>query len=435
MTTNIPNLIDRSLFKQILAHIQEKEMTVIIGPRQVGKTTLLEQIKKYLLDNQKVNSKNLFYFNLDITRDLSLFSSQQNVIDFIKDRKNKQKIIYLLIDEVQRIKNAGIFLKGIYDLKLGVKFILTGSSSLEIKSKIQEALTGRKKIFKLLPLSFVEYANFQNPANFQIIQRSKTISNYDFAEWEKLINDFALFGGYPRIAIEQDINKKIELLEEIYNSYLEKDIINFLKIKNPISFTQLVSLLAAQAGGLLNINTLSRNTSLDIKTLNHYLAVLENTFIIKLIKPFFSNPKKELVKMPKIYFLDNGLRNFALSRFKNLSDRADDKGPVWENLVASELLKIIKPPHSLHYWRSLQKAEVDFIIRKGNGQIIPIEAKAQKMTKPVISRSLRSFLNKYKPKTGFLINFNLKNKQKINKTDLYTVTLDHFALLKNLLGA
>ena len=416
------NLIKRSVFDQVVDHLKEKEMTVIIGPRQVGKTTLLEQIREYLADKQKINPDSLFYFNLDLTRDLDLFSSQDKVIDFIESRKRNQETLYLFIDEVQRIENAGIFLKGIYDLKLGVKFILTGSSSLEIKSKIQEALTGRKKIFKLMPLSIAEYAAYKNPPILKIIQKQETISDYDFGELEKLVDDFAVFGGYPRVAIEKNADKKVELIEELYNSYLEKDIINFLKIKNPISFNKLVSLLAAQGSGLLNVNQLAKNIAIDVKTLNYYLGVLENTFIIKLVKPFFTNPKKELVKMPKVYFWDNGIMNFALARFNNLAERVD-KGEVFENLAASELLKIVKPPHSLHYWRSLQKAEVDFVVRKGNGEIIPLEIKAQKMDEISISRSYRSFLAKYNPAMALLANYNLRERRKIGRTDLIALTI------------
>ena len=417
MEENNQNLIKRDIFNRVIDHLKEKEMTVIVGPRQVGKTTLLGQMKDYLIDQKQVDPNSLFYFNLDLTKDLSLFSKQENIINFIKGRKKDDERIYLFIDEVQRIKNAGIFLKGIYDLDLGVKFILTGSSSLEIKSKIQEALTGRKKFFKLMPLTLSEYANYKNPQTFKIIKKTKTISEYDFIEWEKIVNNFTVFGGYPRVAIEENIDKKVELIEELYNSYLEKDIINFLRIKNAISFNKLVSLLAAQTGKLLNINQLAADTALEYNTLNHFLDILENTFFITLIKQFFTNFKKELVKMPKIYFLDNGIRNFALSRFDNLEERVD-KGELFENLIANELLKMIKLPHSLHYWRSLQKAEVDFVIRKGNGEIIPIEVKAQKMDKITISRSYRSFLSKYSPRKALLINYNMRKKEKIGKTDL-----------------
>ena len=420
------NLIKRNIFNEVFNHLREKEITVIIGPRQTGKTTLLEQIKDYLINSspagQRIAPESLFYFNLDLTKDLSLFSQQENIINFIKDRKRGDDTLYLFIDEAQKIVNAGTFLKGIYDLKLGVKFVLTGSSSMEIKSKIQEALTGRKKVFKLMPLSFNEYAAYKNPPLFKIIQKREKISDYDYHEWEKLTNDFVVFGGYPRAAIEDNTDKKVGLIEEIYNSYLEKDIINFLKIQKPISFSKLVSLLAARAGGLLNVNNLAKEAGVEAKTVNYYLTILEETFVIKLIKPFFTNAKKELIKAPKVYFIDNGLRNFALMNFNNLSERTD-RGAVFENLIASELLKIVKPPHSLHYWRSLQKAEVDFVVRKGDGKIIPIEVKAQKIDKPAVSRSYSAFLARYNPEKALLVNYNLRMSRKIGKTNLIALTV------------
>jgi len=274
-----------------------------------------------------------------------------------------------------------------------------------------------------MPLSFKEYASYKDPETFSIVKKQETVSDYDYVKWEKLVGDFAVFGGYPRVALEQNISKKIGLIEELYNSYLEKDIINFLKIKNSVSFNKLVSLLSAQTGGLLNVNQLAKNVGVETKTLNHYLDILENTFIIKLIKPFFTNPKKELVKMPKVYFCDNGIRNFALSRFESLSERVD-KGEVFENLIASELLKTVKSPDSLHYWRSLQKAEVDFVIKRGGGRVVPMEVKAQKMDKPAISRSYRSFLTRYKPHSAFLMNYNLRGKIKANGVNLFVLRID-----------
>jgi predicted AAA+ superfamily ATPase len=422
MIQNNTNLILRTIFNQVIEHLSAKEMTVIIGPRQAGKTTMLGQIKEYLINKRNINPDLAHYFNLDLTKDLSLFSAQEKVIQFIKDRKSNNKILYLFIDEVQRIEQAGIFLKGIYDSQSNVKFILSGSSSLEIKSKIQEALTGRKRIFKLMPLDFTEYVNYKNKALAGILRKQQPISEYDGVELEKLINSFAVFGGYPRVAIEENVNQKIALIEELYNSYIEKDVVNFLKVKNVISFTRLVSLLSAQAGCLLNINQIAKSVGADAKTMQHYLDILENTFVIKRVIPFFTNIKKELVKMPKIYFIDSGIRNFAIMRFDNLADR-QDKGAVFENTAAGELIKTIEPPHSIHYWRTTQKAEVDFIVRKADGEIIPIEVKAHSMDKIEISRSFRAFLDKYKPGRAFLLNYNLRQGQKINNTNLQAITL------------
>lgn len=422
-------MIKRDIFKVIIKHLSEKEITVIIGPRQVGKTTILDQIEKHLLHKKNILNRNIFRFNLDIITDQRLFNKQEDVIKFIKSRKNKKEIMYFFIDEVQRIENAGVFMKGLYDLNLGVKFIITGSSSLEIKAKIQEPLTGRKRIFQILPLTINEYLRFMDIELFKIIQNNRNILEYDFAKLKMIINDFSVFGGYPRVALETNNSKKIKIIEELYNSYLDKDIVSFLKIKKVGSFNKLVSLLSAQTGNLLNSNKLAAEVGVEVKTLNEYLNILENTFVISLLKPFFSNAKKEIIKAPKIYFIDNGIRNFAISRFENLIDRVD-KGAVFENTVATELIKNIKAPSSLHYWRTLQKAEVDFIIRGGDGGLIPLEVKAQQLKDISLSRSYYSFLKKYTPKTPLLVNFNLRKHKKLRDIKIQAITV--FDIKKNI---
>ncbi len=236
-----------------------------------------------------------------------------------------------------------------------------------------------------------------------------------------IINDFSIFGGYPRVALETNVSKKIEIIEELYNSYLDKDIAGFLKIKKISSFNKLVSLLSAQVGNLLNSNKLATEIGVEVKTLNEYLNILENTFVIALIKPFFTNPKKELVKAPKIYFIDNGLRNFAISRFENLLNRID-KGAVFENTVATELIKTVQAPSSIHYWRSLQKAEVDFIIRSGDGRLASLEVKAQQLKDISLSRSYYSFLKKYNPQKPFLVSLNLRKCKKIKNSQVKAIT-------------
>jgi len=405
-------MIKREILPAIIDHLSEKEATIIIGPRQVGKTTILDQIEKYLLQEQKVSSNNIFRFNLDVVTDRTLFNSQEDVITFIKSRKKEGEKIFFFIDEVQRIENAGSFIKGVYDLNLGIKFILTGSSSLEIKAKIHESLTGRKKVFQVFPLTINEYLRYIDPELFRVIRDGNDVLDFDLAKLMKVVSDFSVFGGYPRVVLETNTNKKIAILEELYTSYLDKDIVGFLKIKKIDSFNKLISLLSVQVGSLLNNNKLATEVGIEVKTLNEYLNILENTFVISLIRPFFTNSKKELVKSPKIYFVDNGLRNFALTKFSDLKSR-DDKGAIFENAVATELVKNVKTPNTIHYWRTDQKAEMDFILRTGSGELIAIEVKAKNMEKVMLSRSYYSFLNKYSPKQAFLINFNLRKKAEI----------------------
>jgi len=207
--------------------------------------------------------------------------------------------------------------------------------------------------------------------------------------------------------------EKIHVLNEIYSSYVEKDIVGFIKIKNPLTFSKLVSLLSDQIGGLINLKEVSNTLGINHRTLEHYLSALENTFVINIVRPFFTNIRKELTKMPKIYFVDSGMRNLALKYFAKFGD-SRDKGELLENLVLSSLLK--RGDITVNYWRTKDKSEVDFICRDYYGGIIPIEVKAGELRKPEIGKGLRSFIEKYNPERAFLLNLSLEDQIKFKNT-------------------
>lgn len=406
------NLIKRELFPEISRHLAKSEITIITGARQVGKTTLLFQLKEQLL-GQNVKAKDIHIFNLDILTNLEAFKDQHDFITFIKSRSTKTKI-YVFVDEVQRLKNPGIFFKGIYDLKLPVKFVLTGSSSLEIKSKVQEPLTGRKRLFHLYPFSFSEFLLAKNKALLGVLEK-REISSIDRRNILYLLDEYLIFGGYPQIVIEENHDEKIKLLNEIYSSYIEKDIVGFLKIKNSLSYSRLTSVLASQIGQLLNANELSRTLNLQVKTINHYLDYLQKTFIIQLLRPFYKNYRKEITKMPKMYFIDSGLRNSSLSAFLPMARRTD-KGLLLENFILEEL-----KDQKVKFWRTKTQSEVDFVLEHHNGNIIPLEVKAAKLKTPNIGRGLRSFINQYAPKRAYFINLGLRTKIKLSSTEIFFI--------------
>lgn len=410
MEKTTQNLVKRHLTSSILQHLEKQEITIIIGPRQVGKTTLLKQLQERLI-SKGLKENNVLYFNLDILTELELFSEQSRFIKFLKERVGKEKL-FVFIDEAQRVKNAGIFFKGIYDLNLPVKFVLTGSSALEIKAKIHESLTGRKRIFHLYPFSFSEYLS-KHDLTLEKISKQEEISDYDQKQIMEHLFSFAVWGGYPKVAIETNIEEKQELLKEIFSSYLEKDIVGFLKIKNYSTFCNLITLLSAQIGQLLNTNTLGKSLKTGRKTLDKYLEIIEKTFVAQPISPFFRNHRKEITKMPKIYFLDTGLRNFALKTFQDFETRPD-KGSLLENFVFSEIIK--QTDNQLHFWRTKEKAEVDFILADYMGNIIPLEIKASALRTPELSRGLQGFISSYQPKQTFIINLGFQGKTQINKT-------------------
>lgn len=406
------NLVQRTVFKPILKHLSEKEVTIIIGPRQTGKTTLLFQIRDYLIDINQVSSSQIKFFNLDLITDLQGIGNQSDFIKFLKEELSKEKFLFVFIDEVQRLENPGKFLKGIYDLNLPIKFIVSGSSSLELKSKIFESLAGRKRIFHLWPFSFSEYISWYEPPLLNLIDK-KDIS---FLNKKKILDyfyNFVIFGGYPRVVLAKNNEEKLKILNEIYSSYIERDIIGFIKIKNPLVFTKLVGLFGDQIGNLVNLKEISNTLAINFRTVENYLYVLENTFVINLLRPYFTNARKELTKMPKVYFVDNGLRNLTVKYFTDFLNNRD-RGELLENFVHSSLLKCLEG--TINYWRTKDKSEVDFVLRDYYGNVTPIEAKATELRKAEISRGLRSFIERYKPKKALVINLSLEKEVRINNT-------------------
>lgn len=411
-------IIQRTIFNDVIKHISEKEITVIIGARQTGKTTLLAQIKDWLLANEKIKPTQIKSFNLDIFSDYEDIREQSNFIHYIKENLINKEVLYVFIDEVQRLENPGRYLKGIYDLDLPVKFIVTGSSSLEIKSKIFESLAGRKKVFHLWPFSFKEYLNYREPDIAQLLDRNN-ISEINRKKLVERFFDFVIYGGYPKVLKQTNENDKIETLKEIYSSYIEKDVINFLNIRNPLKFNKLIYLLAGQIGNLVNHKEISETLGINIKTLENYLYAMENTFIINLVRPYYTNHRKELTKMPKVFFIDNGLRNFTLKYFASF-DANRDKGKLFENFIYSSLLKVWNG--SINYWRSKDKNEVDFILSDYKGNIFPLEVKSTSLKKPALNRGLKIFIEKYNPKKGFVANQELVSKIKISKTNIFFIS-------------
>ncbi len=404
-------MIKRELFEKILPYLEEKEILMIVGPRQAGKTTLMFLIKEFL----EKKGKKTFFFNLDTEKDRQFFVSQQTFISQVKINFGNQRG-YVFIDEIQRKENAGLFLKGIYDMNLPYKFIVSGSGSLELKEKIHESLAGRKFVFSLYPLSFREFINFRTQYRYQ-----KDLAFFfktDLTTANQLLFEYLNFGGYPRVVLSENLEMKNLIINEIFQSFLEKDILYLLGLKKTEEFVNLVKILSSQIGQPVNFSELSLTLGLSLKTVKLYLWYLEKTFVLKKMTPFYSNVRKEIVKMPLYYFEDLGLRNFAINQFGNIV-RFSLNGFLFQNFIY-QLLKtyIVKANTSLHFWRTKEKTEVDFILRKGN-EISPIEVKSLELKKPSLPSSLLSFIRRYQPKKAYLINLNLETKVNIDQTEVF----------------
>jgi len=250
----------------------------------------------------------------------------------------------------------------------------------------------------------------------ELFKKKNEISEISKKKILELFREYTVWGGYPRVVFAKTRQEKIAILAEIYSSYIEKDIVGLLEIKNRLGFSKLVKLLAGQIGQLVNVNELANSLNLDRETVERYLKALEETFIITPLLPYFKNPRQEIVKQNKIYFNDTGIRNYALENFSSLSERLD-AGLLLENALFREILLALDIFQKIRFWRTKQGAEVDFLVLERE-KIVPIEVKLN-IKKPVISLSLRNFIKKYSPQKALVVNLSKEAKIKINKTNIY----------------
>lgn len=358
----------RHIHETILSHLDKKEYTIITGARQVGKTTLLRQFYKEL----KNSEKKVFYLsfeNIDVLKAIN--QHPENIFQFTERPANplestspSAERIYLLLDEVQYANDPSGFLKYLFDTYLThLKIIATGSSAFYIDQKFKDSLAGRKKMFHLQPLNFLEYLEFLDKENLS--EEVKSLRNRnDYIslkqkEIEEYFNNYLIFGGFPAVVLEDDTELKKEILLELRDSYIKKDILES-GIKNDMKFFNLMKTLADQTGNLVNKNELSKTLGIHLKTLENYLLTLERCFHINLIRPFYKNVRKEIVKMPKVYFNDLGLRNVLLKRFTAIDIRKDT-GALLENYVYLRLIQLYHQ-EDIRFWRTADGNEIDFMI-------------------------------------------------------------------------
>jgi predicted AAA+ superfamily ATPase len=403
-------MIRRDIKSRIYTSLDLKEITIITGARQVGKTTLLKEI----ITELKNKGEKVLYFNLDIEEDSNHFVSQQKLLNKIRLETGNEKA-FIFIDEIQQKENAGKFLKGIYDMELPYKFIVTGSGSLELKEKISEALTGRKYMIEMSPVGFIEFVNYKTQYRYE--DRIVGFFNTEEEKAELLLNEFLTFGGYPAVITADTALRKQEVMNEIFTSYITKDVSYLLGVRHPDKFVKLIQLLAVQSGCILNYSQLAQDTGIRFETLKTYLWYAEQTYIINTVKPFFTNLKKELTKSPTVYFNDLGMLNFSKNNFAGVFQ----DGMQFQNFVYSVLKeKYLKGLLRINYWRTKDKAEVDFIVHTGKG-VVPVEVKFKKMGRPEVNRSFRRFLTKYKPLTGIIVNLNLDETVKVYDTEVFFI--------------
>lgn len=414
----IENYLKRELEAKIGSLLLRKEVLAITGPRQAGKTTLL----LHLYETLKNAGKKILYLTFEKKEELALF--QTSIEDFKKLYSNYEVII---IDEFQYVKEGGQKLKYLYDTTK-IKFIISGSSSLELTFQTGQYMVGRMIILKLWPFSFREYLSAKDADLHALLE--KQIPKNIFAEKEitafsqpinsslqKYFEEYGLFGGYPAPAVENEYETKKILLVNILNAYLLKDIKGLLALATDNELNLLTKLLALQIGNLINFKELASGANLAFHQLKKHLNILEETFITNLAYPFFTNKRKELVKTPKSYFIDTGLRNAVINSFNPLSQR-EDLGGLIENITATHLKRTASEFRPVKFWRTKSGAEVDFIL-EDNGENIPVEVKYSQA--PNVGKSLYSFIDKFSPPRVYVLTRGFTKIQRIGNTQVLFV--------------
>jgi len=326
-------MIERTLLQTLEKRVDYKKALILLGPRQTGKTTLSKALAARL-------QQPFEYFNGDSAITRSLWTMDQ--IAALQQSFGTKKLV--ILDEAQRIEQVGLICKQLIDAETGIQFVLTGSSSLEIADKTQEPLTGRKWEYHLYPLSCAEMMNHQGvPAFLQNLPQH------------------LVYGMYPEVAT--NLPDAREILNNIANSYLYKDVLALVGLKRPMLLEKILKALALQVGSEVSLNELASLVSADVKTVDHYIHLLEQVFVVFRLGTISRNERNEISTKKKIYFYDNGIRNAMIGNFSTLSGRAD-VGALWENFIISERRKMLDY-HGFYgktyFWRNKLQAEIDFV--------------------------------------------------------------------------
>lgn len=357
-------MIKRSIEPKIISDFNRKKVIVILGARQVGKTTLLNSLTQ---GKQKILTLNCDNFDDVLELENKTSTELANMLSAYE---------LVLIDEAQRVKNIGLTLKLIADLRLNTQVIVTGSSSLDMANEINEPATGRLLEYNLYPFSLSELAHTTSER-----------------EEHRLLETRLIYGLYPEVVNEPSDAKRT--LMTLTNSYLYKDLFAFKGIKKPDLVQKLVRALALQIGSEVSYNELANLLGADRGTIETYIDLLEKCFVIFRLDSFSRNLRNEIKKGKKIYFYDNGIRNAVLANFAPLQLRSD-VGVLWENLMVSERIKrnsYASQYANLYFWRTHEQQEID-LIEEEDGMLRAFEFKWNPRAK---SKQPRTFADSYSP--------------------------------------
>jgi len=365
-------MLKRELDIIIRGKMDSKKVIVLYGPRQVGKTTLINAII------EEYNQPTLFITGDNPSHRIQWANPSWSTIQQLIAPFN-----FIFIDEAQRIENIGLSVKMIIDSKQNKQVFLTGSSSINLADSMRESLTGRKWEYTLYPFSWSE------------LKKARSLAGIS-----EQLEEFLIYGMYPEVILTKA--HKMETLRNLAGSYLYKDIMEQGGIRKPDVVSRLLQALAWQVGNEVSYNELAQTIQSNKETVMRYIYLLESAFVIFRLDPLSRNPRNEISSSRKIYFYDNGIRNAILDNFSTLSVR-NDIGALWENFFIAERKKIIEYqqlPARTYFWRSKSQSEIDYI-EEINGEMTAYEIKWNEKAK---IKFPASFLTSYHPKECLAVN-------------------------------
>ena len=391
-------IVRTKYLKMIVDGFRIVPIVVLIGARQVGKTSLMESVE--------LKGKKLFLNGQD-AEIAALFQKLSIIEQYLKSYLNKSLKGYLMLDEFQYISGISTTMKLLTDKYPSLRILCSGSSSLKILQEVEESLAGRVRTIEVSSLSFDEYISFKDEKLYQLYQSfdGNTESSALTVQISNLFTEYLVYGGLPRSALLATPEDKVAVLDDIYTTYLLKDVRNYVENEFIVGFNKMLRILALQAGNMVNINSISIETGVPYKKCEEYIYLLEQMYIIKMLEPYEANRRKSITKMKKLFFCDTGLRNMIVKNFNDIDFRVDS-GAIFENYVMQELWRNKPAGGTLHFFRTSDGVEVDFVLDNLREKIA-VESKYKTMSKPVSLAAFNRFCDDENISKRYIVNKNL----------------------------
>jgi predicted AAA+ superfamily ATPase len=365
--------IERSIYNQLVSDLNRQEVSIILGPRQVGKTFLLRELEK----DARGRGLRTCYYNLELPHDLRAFNKDDD--ELLRMLTTDLDVVF--IDEFHYLPNASKIFKSVYDSGAKTKIVATGSSAIEMHKHLKESLAGRRLAVRLMPLSFAEHT-----------QKGK--------DRLSLLHDYLVFGGLPGLINHKAPEEKIRLLNEILETYIQKDVKSLIREENIRAFNNLLYLLAERQGSLISLGGLAGEIGLTARTLERHISIMEQTYILYSVFSYARNIGNELKKSRKLYFYDLGIRNALLRDFSGPAGRSDI-GVIHESFAALQLISRLKPNMELKFWRNKAGQEIDFVLLKNRKPLL-IEVKTT-ISAPEVPQAMKIFIKNYPETAGAIV--------------------------------